>query len=288
MVDAIGKFQTARDAVCFVVVRFGPEIDGVCPLKTGFVKGGFYVGVSSLEEGSSIEKCCTFRGSIAKLNVHSGAIMWQTFMLPNNNGKLGGYAGAVVWGSSPSIDIGRKLVYIATGNLYSAPSRIEQCQAKQNKQSRPTQPDPSNCPPGPNPDAHFEEAPMLLSVHINGTKRDIAVAVQKSGIAWALDRGNGDLIYFTEAGPGGIGGGGTWGAATDEKIVYTNIANSGGKNFTLKPSNKITTAGGWVAIYAKTGMIKWSIENPSNATASGPVTVASGVVFVGSTNGQGT
>jgi hypothetical protein len=31
-----------------------------------------------------------------------------------------------------------------------------------------------------------------------------------------------------EAGPSGLGGGGTWGAATDEKNVYTNIVNTYG------------------------------------------------------------
>ncbi|PQQ06764.1 polyvinylalcohol dehydrogenase-like [Prunus yedoensis var. nudiflora] len=66
---------------------------------------------------------------------------------------------------------------------------------------------------------------MMLRTYVNGTRRDIVVAVQKSGFAWALDRNNGSLVWSTEAGPGGIGGGGTWGAATDKKRVYTNIAN---------------------------------------------------------------
>ncbi|GMH22573.1 hypothetical protein Nepgr_024416 [Nepenthes gracilis] len=34
----MGTFQTAGEAVCFGVVRFGPESDGVRPLKTGSVK----------------------------------------------------------------------------------------------------------------------------------------------------------------------------------------------------------------------------------------------------------
>lgn len=94
-------------------------------------------------------------------------------------------------------------------------------------------------------------------------------------------------IFVKEAGPGGVGGGGTWGAATDEERVYTNIANSDGKNFTLTPSNKTITSGGWVAMEARSGKILWSTANPSNATASGPVSVANGIVFAGSTNGKG-
>ena len=90
-----------------------------------------------------------------------------------------------------------------------------------------------------------------------------------------------------EAGPGGLSGGGTWGAATDGIRVYTNIVNSDSKNFTLKPSEKNTTAGGWVAIEAGTGKILWSTANPSNATSNGPVTIANGVLFAGSTHATG-
>lgn len=90
-----------------------------------------------------------------------------------------------------------------------------------------------------------------------------------------------------EAGPGGLTGGDTWGAATDNKRVYTNIANSDSKNFTLKPSEKNTTAGGWVARDASTGKILWSTADPSNATSNGPVTIANGVLFGGSTHPTG-
>ena len=199
------------------------------------------MGTSSLEEGATVEQCCIFRGSMAKLDALSGAIIWQTYMLPDNNGKKGGYAGAAIWGSSPSIDAHRNHVYIATGNLYSAPSHIIECQERQKNQTVPTQPDPciepenhSNsilaldldtakirwyrqlggydvwflacnnasvspgCPPaGPTPDADFGEAPMMLSADVNGTKKDVVVAVQKSGFAWALDRNNGNLVWFT-------------------------------------------------------------------------------------------
>ncbi|KAK9272475.1 hypothetical protein L1049_002848 [Liquidambar formosana] len=309
--------------------RLDHHTTGVVTMSGTFHKGAFYIGTSSLEETLSIEQCCTFRGSFSKLDARTGAILWQTFVLPNNNNKTGEYAGAAIWGSSPPIDVPRNLVYIATGNLYSAPLRIRQCQAKENNQTFPSHPDQCiepdnhsesilaldldsgkikwynqlggydiwflacnnlatpNCPPGPNPDADFGEAPMMLTVDINGTRRDMVAAVQKSGFAWALDRDNGSLMWSTVAGPGGIVGGGIWGAATDEKRVYTNMANSVGKNFTLQPSNKTTTSGAWVAMDARTGKILWSTADPSNSTAGGPVTVANGVLLAGSTNRQG-
>lgn len=160
-------------------------------------------------------------------------------MLPDNGGQLGAYSGAAIWGSSPAIDVLRGQVYIATGNLYTAPPEVEACQEAQNNQTtRPTQPDqcigpdihfnsilalnidtgtitwgtqlggydifyfaclvPNNpdCPPGPNIDADFGEEPMLLSIYNNGRKRDVVVAVQKSGFAWALDRDNGAIVWF--------------------------------------------------------------------------------------------
>ncbi|KAL0350914.1 UNVERIFIED_CONTAM: Polyvinylalcohol dehydrogenase [Sesamum radiatum] len=284
-----------------------------------------YIGVSSVEEGSSFENCCTFRGSFVKLDIETGAILWQTFMIPDNHGQLGGYAGAAVWGSSPSVDARRKHVYIATGNLYSVPQSVEECQKRQNNQTVPTHPDEcigpdihfdsmlaldlnsgeikwnrqlggydvwfvacsnfstpnSNCPPGPSPDADFGEAPMMLSINANGTKLDIVVAVQKSGFAWALDRNNGDLVWSTEAGPGGAAGGGTWGAATDKRRVYTAIANGNRQNVTLVPSNNVTAGGFWVAMDAHTGRILWSTATPNNSV-SNPVTIANGVLFAGS------
>lgn len=90
-----------------------------------------------------------------------------------------------------------------------------------------------------------------------------------------------------EAGPGGLAGGGTWGAATDEKRVYTNIVNSEAKNFTLLPSNMITTTGGWVAMNASNGKVLWSTANPNNSSAYGPVSVANEVVFAGSADRVG-
>lgn len=166
-------------------------------------------------------------------------MLWQTYMLPDNHGKKGEYAGAAIWGSSPSIDVRRNLVYIATGNLYSAPQRIQKCQEEENNQTTPSHPDRCiepdnhsnsilaldmesgkikwfkqlggydvwfiacsnssnpNCPVGPNPDADFGEAPMMLNLRINGTQRDIVTAVQKSGVAWTLDRDNGEIIWST-------------------------------------------------------------------------------------------
>jgi hypothetical protein len=41
-------------------------------------------------------------------------------MTPDNKGLPGGFSGNSVWGSAPSVDVRRNVVYIATGNNYGA------------------------------------------------------------------------------------------------------------------------------------------------------------------------
>ncbi|KAK1552446.1 hypothetical protein Q3G72_017148 [Acer saccharum] len=229
--------------------------------------GSFYVGISSLEEALPADKCCTFPGSLVKLDVRTGAIRWQTFMLPDNGGKLGG----INFNSIVALDID-------SGRI----SWAKQLGGYDVFHFACLVPDNPDCPPGPNLDADFGEAPMLLTIYANGTIRDVVVAVQKRGFAWALNRDNGEIVWFKLAGPGGEEGGGQWGAATDGRRVYTNIANSNRVNFTLAPSRQTTTAGAWVALDAYTGEILWSTANPSNDTAQAPVTVVNGLLFAGS------
>lgn len=302
---------------------------GLITMSGTAYNGGFYVGTSSSEESLPIDACCTFQGAFFKLDVLTGSILWRTPMLPDNKGQLGQYSGVALWGSSPSIDPKRNAVYIATGNIYTAPPDVALCQEKQNNKTTPDYPDPCvtsenheesmisldldtgnikwykelggydawfnacknlsvpNCPPGPNPDADFGEAPMLLTIDVQGVERDVVIAGQKSGFVWALDCDNGSIVWKAVAGPGGPGGGGNFGAATDGKRVYTNIVNGKNLNFTLVPSNAVTISGGWVAMDATTGTILWSTADPANGTDYGPVTVANGVLFAGSVNATG-
>jgi polyvinyl alcohol dehydrogenase (cytochrome) len=112
-------WKTQLDAHPLSVVTTSPTVyDGVV-----------YTGVSSLEEPAARLgfNCCTFRGSAVALDLASGRVLWKTFTVPDNGGKPGGYAGAAVWGSSPSIDTRRGVVYVATGNDYSYPARLRDC-----------------------------------------------------------------------------------------------------------------------------------------------------------------
>lgn len=113
----------------------------VVTMSGTYYKGGFYVGTSSVEENFP-DLCCTFQGSFMKMDVTTGEILWRTRMLPDNNGSQNLYSGAPIWGSSPSIDPIRNLVFIATGNVYGVPPEISNCQAEQNNKTTPDFPDP--------------------------------------------------------------------------------------------------------------------------------------------------
>ncbi|MEH2373744.1 outer membrane protein assembly factor BamB family protein [Nostoc sp.] len=286
-----------------------------------------YVGVASLEEGDPFVnpnyKCCTFRGSMASVDLTTGKILWKTYTVPDNGGQPGGYSGVGVWGSTPAIDPKRKSVYIATGNNYEVPQTAKDCIAKL---SSPTPSDQSkcldpnnyidaimaldldtgaikwsnklegydtwnvacqfglarNCPDPKGEDYDFAQGPMLFTVKNAGQRRDLIGAGQKSGVFWALDRDNGQVVWSQIVGPGGTTGGIQWGSATDGQQIYVAISNAQSQEYKLQPSGKTTKGGSWSALDAATGKIIWQIADPAGAKDQAPMTVANGVVYAGS------
>src|SRR5260370_978565 len=92
--------------------------------------GVVYVGVSSIEETLALNPgypCCSFRGSIVALDAKTGAMLWKTFDMPDNGGQPGGYSGGAVW-QRPAIDPKRGMLFVGTGNNYTAPADVEACQ----------------------------------------------------------------------------------------------------------------------------------------------------------------
>jgi hypothetical protein len=55
------------------------------------------------------------------------SVLWDIPMIPKYQAEAG-WSGASVWGSQPSIDTNRGQVFIATGNTYSIPAVIIDCQ----------------------------------------------------------------------------------------------------------------------------------------------------------------
>jgi polyvinyl alcohol dehydrogenase (cytochrome) len=142
------------------------------------------------------------------------------------------------------------------------------------------------CPQPSGPDFDFGQGPALFTVNTaKGRPRDLLGAGEKSGVYWALDPSTGAVVWSTQAGPGGIGGGLQWGSSTDGSRIYVSDANTEKKAWTLvnsRNSTTTTTGGIWSALDAATGQILWQTADPTGAKDGGAVTAANGVVYVGS------
>ena len=269
--------------------------------------------------------CCTFRGSVLALDSDNGEILWKTYTAPLVN-DFPGYSGSPVWGSTPVVDTKRNLLYITTGNNYTVPEEVLECveEAKQQGNDpricydinnlfdsiialaldtgsivwgRPMLPfdawtlacltGGTNCQSSEGLDFDFGQGAILFTVtDSEGSSIELLGAGQKSGKYWALNPDNGEVVWATQVGPGGIGGGHQWGSATDGERIYTAIANSGREEWELiqngERTGKFTEGGFWSALDAATGTILWQTPDPNVARDQGAVTTANGVVFAGS------
>ena len=147
------------------------------------------------------------------------------------------------------------------------------------------------------PDFDFGQGPILINAAGPGRAMDIVGVGQKSGVYWALRPANGDVLWSTRTGPGGIAGGHQWGSSSDGERIYTSNAYSfGGLDaifgippYTLVnpvPGSAATTyAGIYSALDVRTGEILWQLASPANEAGGSPTAVANGVVYVCSFGG---
>jgi polyvinyl alcohol dehydrogenase (cytochrome) len=290
-----------------------------------------FVGVASVEELHAAVipgySCCTFRGSMVALDAQTGALIWQSYSVPE------GFSGNAIWGSAPAVDSRRRQIYVATGNNYSAPQSFVDCVGDAGDdveaQRACLEPYPDNyfdsvlafdintgavnwanvvipfdvwtiqcifgfptCPEPQGPDFDFGQAPMLYSMRVDGRLVDRIGVGQKSGVFWSLDPSDGQVVWSTQVDPGGLAGGHIWGSSYDGERIYTSSANSQYKPWVL-PNGSVTYGGVYSALDPATGEILWQTANPTTAaypyfhTAGGAVSSANGVVYACSQDPDG-
>jgi len=270
--------------------------------------GRLYVPLSSLEEsgaGNPSYPCCTFRGGLIAYDATSGKRIWTSYTIPekpsplkttSKGTKLWGPAGASVW-SSPAIDGGRRAVYVTTGNAYTEPaargsdaviafdldtgkllwtnqvmasdSYVRDCPGKY-RPNVPTENKSETCPDNLGPDMDFGNAPILRTTTEG---RQLIVAGQKDGHAWALDPDRrGAVVWSRMVGMGLDGGGGAimWGSAADDRYGYF-------------PVTRARQTLGVTAVRLTTGEIAWRASPPDGGGA--PASVIPGALFFGSSGG---
>jgi polyvinyl alcohol dehydrogenase (cytochrome) len=269
-----------------------------------------YVPVSSGEEGqggNAQYECCTFRGSVAALDTANGAILWQTYTIPEPAKPIGknpsgttrfGPAGAGVW-SAPTVDVKRHAIYAATGNMYTEPAQttsdavlafdmdsgkiLWSAQALFNDVyvTGCGRAGGANCPQGIGPDFDFGNAPILARLP-NG--KDAIVIGQKSGMGWAFDPDNkGAVLWQYKAGRGSALGGMEWGSAVDAEHAYFAISDGGAPQ--TAGLHAVSLDRGERVWYASPGTPKCGTGRGCTGALSAAITVIPGVVFAGSMDG---
>jgi polyvinyl alcohol dehydrogenase (cytochrome) len=290
--------------------------------------GLVFVAVSSWEETRALSAdytCCTFRGSVSALRMSDGSVKWKAFTIPDQPTERGansagkprfGPSGAGVW-AAPTVDSKRKLLYITTGDNFSAPATttsdsimalsltdghivwsqqftkndifLSGCSAA-NKGP--------NCPEAGNgPDFDFGSSAMLVRAPGG---RELIIAGQKSGMVHAIDPDNqGAIVWQSRAGKGGTLGGVQWGTAADNRYVYASVSDVGLVRpppgpLALSAVMDKTKGGGLTAFRLEDGQKVW-FAPPSECPAdtprcspaqSGALTAIEGAIFSGSLDGH--
>lgn len=276
--------------------------------------------------------CCSFRGSVVAMRVRDGSIVWKTHTIsapPAPTGKTSagtptlGPSGAAIWGA-PTLDVKRRRLYVTTGNNYSLPATttsdsilaldLDTGRIAWSKQVLPsdvynsacsTTPVGATCPEGSGPDYDFGSPAILVSAPVDRAQgapsesraasgRELLVAGQKSGVVWAFDPDkNGEVMWETRVGQGGINGGVQWGMASDGEYVYAAASDAVATRTATARVLDPRVGGGLTALRIADGGIVWRAAPPSCAdrpncspAQSAALTAIPGVVFSGSLDGH--
>ncbi len=287
--------------------RVGDHVSGRISGAPTLYNGVLYAPLASGEEnlmGTSNYRCCTFRGAVAAVDAKTGRLLWKREVIaeplrPTGLNRFGqqmfGPAGAGIW-SAPTIDAKRGQLLVGTGNSYTevetpASDAIVALDLRTGAirwTSQVLTRDNAtggchvgaNCPPAP--DFDFGSSPHVITAG----GRDLIVTGNKSAIAYAMDPADGHIVWQSEKlGSGGALGGFEFGSATDGKVFYGGLADSGANG---KPS--------LVALNPANGQVIWRVAGervaachiPSGRCAPGysqAVTLIPGVLFAGDMNG---
>ncbi|MBK81560.1 MAG: hypothetical protein CMQ43_11700 [Gammaproteobacteria bacterium] len=226
-------------------------------------------------------ECCVEHGAVVALDAATGRRLWtyHTMGEAQYNGRvnrlgvrLRGPSGAPIW-STPTVDPGRGLVYVTTGQNTSLPATdtsdgvlaldldtgelVWSFQALANDVwiigcRGPGEASTPNCPSPEDSvlkDFDFGAAAVLVP---RPDGNDLLLAGQKSGDVWALDPDDGSLIWRETLSQGTPLGGIHWGLAVDDRRVFAPV------NDPARDRPGYTPRPGMYALDIDTGEVLWS------------------------------
>jgi polyvinyl alcohol dehydrogenase (cytochrome) len=215
--------------------------------------GRLYVPLSSFEvavAGLPTHECCRSHGAVLALDTRDGHVLWTHHTIaqaqPTQKNAAGvqnwGPSGASVW-STPTVDAGRGLLYVGSGENFSRPAtdssdavlaldlatgeRRWHFQAlADDVWNGACQLNGPNCPEKPGPDWDIGASVVLTTTPAG---RDVLLVGQKSGEAFALDPdANGALLWRARLSQGTANGGNSgihWGMASDGERVFAPVSD---------------------------------------------------------------
>ena len=279
-----------------------------------------------MQAADSRVRCCTNHGFVLSLDPRTGAQQWRYDTMEEarpvsdrGDGKmLWGPSGAPIW-NSPVVDEKRGLIYFGTGESNSPPVSantdaliaIRLADGKPQWSMQATDMDIYNagCTRTPRPDQYncvkktaYRDvdfgASLVLARLSDG--RDVLLAGQKSGTAWALEPATGKVLWRHDIGTGAPNGGIHWGIAFHDDTVFVPVAVVG-KQLPGGPAVDAALQPGLYALDARTGAQKWIFAATPDCTGdrkarmprcagqfgfSGAPTVIDGAVIEGALDGK--
>ncbi len=244
-------------------------------------KGHLYVPMSSSEDAAAHPgaSCCTFRGSIAALDIFTGQVLWKTYTVADQPGVTAASAGVAI-GTSPTVDVKRGLLYVGSGNAYNGENlltahailafdifdgKLVWTRSLGSKDAAVN-------------DAGIVSAPILRTV---ARGKQILLATRQNGVVYALDPDRaGDIVWQTPipesdaANPNALL---IAGPAADHRNFYTGL--EGLTAYSLNTGSKR-----WSMPIAKHGCA-WGETNCRQISGQA-VTVMPGIAFSGSLDGH--
>jgi len=298
----------------------------------------FFLPHSSTETLASVDpdyECCQLSGAISAHSLSDGETLWthRTLDAPGRREisaagtQLWGPAGASVW-AAPVLDAERGLIFIGTGPISAPPDPgtgdaiiavdaatgqrrwVFQATANDywNGSCRAPHPDGRhpNCPGTDGVDFDFGAGLMRVTTP---SGRDLLIAGQKSGTAYALDPDTGEIVWQTRVGSGGLLGGIHWGMAYRDGGLFVPVNDP---DFTRHPGlsdnykdriSPYTSQTGLYRLNVETGAVDWEWrptrtcepsfsastawpECPPQNGLSGAVLIAGDVLLAGSMDGS--
>lgn len=220
--------------------------------KLMFHDGLVYIGVSSVEEHIAEEQPKykpTFCGAIVALDARNGKIAWRRAVVEPPGNGVG------VW-TTFALDRETGTLFATTGNNYTGePNKLSDAilaldaKTGEIRWSRQVTERDVWTPAEPKgPDFDFAGGPQLFEAG----GRKLVGAAQKSGMYWAFDRSNGEIVWRTFVSYGGVTGGMHSDASVGDGVIYcwgNNAFDHG-----IDPADSAMNV---AALDAETGKVLW-------------------------------